>query len=260
MYFRMPLPITTERGFAPPAVAAPVSPAAGVSRARALEAAPGIHILERGPRRIVNQGEVECCVSCALGGAMEILRPDWPALAPIFHYHLTRQNGGADGQGRLFLSSAFETLKRQGICTEAVHSHPFTPAGAAVPPTAAALEDGLGRRLLLNGLFFPFQRIGGTSLVAGIREHLKKQHPVVIGFTLPEKYPDSLEKDKEWLDTRRLAPSASHHCVLVIGFNDLKGAVRVADSQGRARFEQGEWWLGYRIVDSDLVQDAYALT
>jgi hypothetical protein len=39
-----------------------------------------------------------------------------------------------------------------------------------------------------------------------------------------------------------------------------RGAVRTVDSQGPVMFDSGLWWMGCRVLDSDFVHEAYALT
>jgi len=241
------------------------SPAAAISRAAAIGANPGAAALGTMPRRIVNQRDVECCVSCALAGAMEV-RYQHPPLARMFHYHVTRFiNGGADGEGRLFLDRGIGTLTAQGICREADHASVFTEQGAAIRPSQLAFDDAVTRRIGRDSYRFRYQPIDAPSRAAEIRRHIREDHPVVITFTLPMNYPRSfLNENDEWLDERSPPPSGSRHCVLVVAFDDARaggrGAIRIVDSQGTDKFDQGLWWMAYRVVDSATVHEAYALT
>jgi hypothetical protein len=196
---------------------------------------------------------------------MEV-RYQHPALGQMFHYHVTRFiNGGADGQGRLFLDRGIGTLTAQGICREADHASIFTEQGAAIRPSQDAFDDAVTRRIERDPLRFRYQEIGGTSRAAEIRRHIRDDHPVVITFTLPMNYPTSFLNDNdEWLDERSPPPSGNRHCVLVVGFDDARaggrGAIRIVDSQGTDVFDRGLWWMAYRVVDSATVHEAYALT
>lgn len=242
------------------------SPAAAISRAAAVAAHSGAASLRALPRRIVDQRDVECCVSCALAGAMEVREPASPALGRMFHYHVTRfVNGGADELGRLFLDRGIGTLTAQGICRDSVHESMFDAAGVVARPKQVAFDDALTRRILRQGLRFPYEQVGGTSRAAEIRRHIREGHPVVLTFTLPMGYPHAfLNDDHEWLDERTPSPSSSRHCVLVAGFDDLRGraagAVRIVDSQGPNVFDRGMWWMAYRILDSARVHQAFAFT
>jgi C1A family cysteine protease len=73
-------------------------------------------------------------------------------------------------------------------------------------------------------------------------------------------YPSSfLNGNFEWLDPDNTPRSASGHCVLAVGYNDARQAIHIQDSHGSGQFETGSWWMGYRVVDSSIVQDVYGL-
>ena len=227
-----------------------------------MTANPSDHQLPTRPRAVFDQEKLPCCVSCALAGAMEILHPDWPPLAALFHYHVTRfDNQGADSAGFLYLDTAILTLTNQGICQHALHPEPFTPAGAVVRPSSAAYADGSTRQVGREVFRFRYRPLSGPSMAVSIREQLRDDCPVVLGITLPEGYPTSfLNPIKEWRDPANPPPSASYHCVLVVGYSDARQALRVQDSRGHhPSFEGGGWWMGYRVVDSSIVHEAYSL-
>jgi hypothetical protein len=48
--------------------------------------------------------------------------------------------------------------------------------------------------------------------------------------------------------------------VLITGYDDARQALHVHDSQGTEHFDQGRWWMGYRVVDSSVVVEAYSFT
>ena len=193
---------------------------------------------------------------------MEILNPTWPPLAALFHYYVARfDNRGADPHGSLHLDTAILTLTNQGICQEAMHSRLFTDVGANTKPSHAAYADGITRRLLRHRLRFGFSPLQGTSRLVLIREELGKERPVVLGFSLPMGYPGSfLDARRQWLDPTTPAPSPSNHCVLVRGYDDARQALLVQDSRGDIpEFDQGCWWMGYRVVDDNVTKAAYSL-
>ena len=84
-----PFSITPTPGYALPAISPTVSPLAPLVRANLIAGNPQNISLSR-PKRVLDQADVPCCVSCALAGAMQILHPEWPELAPLFHYFVTR--------------------------------------------------------------------------------------------------------------------------------------------------------------------------
>jgi len=191
---------------------------------------------------------------------MEVLVPGSPELSPLFAYYATRYDrGSADSEGNLFLDDALSALEAKGICRASLHAPAFTREGAATRPSAAAYADAETRRLARRGLQKRYVEASGASRSAWIREQLNQERPALIGFRLPVTYPESfLNENAEWLDPERFDASASGHCVLGLGYSDARRAIHVQDSRG-ARFEQGRWWMGYRVIDSPLCQHVYAL-
>lgn len=250
-----------NQGFAPPPITPTVSPAAGLARVAAVTANVSSHELPVRSRSIVDQNDLPCCVSSALGAAMEVLNLPWPALAPLFHYYVARyEDGGANSDGFLYLDNALVTLTIKGICGRDLHPEPYTDAGAATKPSSQAYADASSRALGLRGRRPRYLPASGVSNTAWIRDQLNQEHPAVIGLQLPMTYPGSFLNSKfEWLDPDAFPQSDSGHCILCIGYNDARQAFHVQDSHGPAQFEQGCWWMGYRVADSSLIQGVYSL-
>ena len=238
-----------------------VSDVAPIVRRAAIEATTGIYELSNKSRSVIDQKDLPCCVSCALSSAMEVMDPTAPALSPLFHYYVTRyDNGGANADGFLNLDDGLGTLTNDGICSRALHSPPFTTTGTATKPSAEAYADALTRALGRRGVRLRYTPLGGPSMVVAIREELAQDHPVVIGIQLPVGYPGSfLNSRLEWLDPENPPLSQSGHCVFAVGYNDIRTSLHIQDSRGSAAFDKGLWWMGYRIVDSVVVQEAYSL-
>jgi hypothetical protein len=192
---------------------------------------------------------------------MEILNPGWPALSPLFHYHVTRYDkGGANEDGFLFLDQGLISLSSSGICTKALHPHPYTMEGASTKPSKDAYDDALTRALGRRGVKFRYLPMSGPSNVSWIREQLNQNRPVVVGMQLPMGYPSSfLDTQFQWHDPDDQQRSRSGHCVLVVGYNDARQAVHIQDCRGSNDFDQGFWWMGYRVLDSSFVLDAYSI-
>jgi hypothetical protein len=249
-------------GYALPESAASLSDAAALARSASLTANPSSHQLPISPRSVLDQLDLNCCVSCAITSAMESRDASVPPLAPLFHYHVCRfDDGGADADGSLFLDKALASLSRKGICRTELHPYPFTEAGTRAIPSTAAQADAASRALRTRPPRFPYSRARGLSRVTWAREELQKDHPLLLGMRLPETYPDRfLNARFEWLEPDASAMTLAGHCVVVTGFSDLRQAVRVQDSRASKRFDGGRWWMGYRVLDSPAVLELYSLT
>jgi hypothetical protein len=260
------MPNLQAPGFALPAIFTLPSPAAPLIRASSVGATLSDFQLAGNPRAVRDQGETQCCVSCAFAGAMEIVHPDWPELAPLFHYFVTRfLNNGADAQGFLTLDAAKDTLINQGICRHVDHDvdqgSTYTVPMTSVQPSTQAFADGLTRVIEREGFAFKVQELSGPSWAANIRDALRQNRPVVIGFRLPQGYKDGsfLDDRFEWTSLQKAPATDLGHCVLINGYNDSRLALQVKDSQGSQRFDGGSWWMAYKVADGGVIQDAYSL-
>lgn len=247
-----------NQGYALLEVAREPSAAAPMARLAAIGANTGKYELQTKPRIVIDKQGLPCCVSCSLSSALETLHAEYPPVSPLFHYYVTRvENHGADPAGFLFLENGLSTLLNNGICKQELHSPPFRLPEALQKPSSNAYADALGRCLAATGA--TYRALGGLSMAAAIREELSQDHPVVIGIQLPEGYPDMfLNARYEWLDAG-LSRSSAGHCVLAVGYDDSRTAFHIQDNRGPDSFGGGCWWMGYRVVDSTFLQEAYCL-
>lgn len=213
----------------------------------------------RGPRRVLDQGEVPCCVSCAIAAAGESANPGWAALAPLFHYFVTRTEVMRVSSSQavdLELIDAAASMERFGICLDNLHHPPMNLDGMAVEPVPAARADASRRSLPPLSVFPPVSRI--ELLSDQCRELEWKRalltgKPIVAGIDLPANYSRSMSRASA--QSGRLGPS---HAVLIIGYRDSERAFIVHDSRGPRWFLGGQWWMPYSFAESGFVFQAYS--
>jgi hypothetical protein len=246
-------------GYALPEIIATPSPAAAMARVASIPTSASSYQLRKA-RGIINQHDLPCCVSSALSSSMEVLNSGWPQLAPLFHYYVTRHEwGGADSQGFLNLKTSLKTLDKVGICKYDSHPIAFDEAGSRTKPTPEAYADALTRAFGLIGEAKRFRVADGLSRSVWVRQQLRQDRAVIIGFQLPTGYPNKfLNSNFEWLNAN-VTFAGIGHCVLICGYNDLRQALCIQDCRGVSEFNKGYWWMGYLVADSEAVQEAYSL-
>jgi hypothetical protein len=252
---------TITAGLNPPATPVSVSPHAAIVRAAHVAGSLERVTLPIVPRGIRDQSGLEACVSCALAAAMEAKNAGWPLLSPMYHYRAARvDRRGGDAAGRLTMAEGLTTLEGSGVSTQRLHKASFDEAGLALVPSLAARADAAARRLRRQGLFSAWESIGSASRVVSIRHHLKRGRPVLLGLLLPNSYPAAfLASGHQW-DNPSVPLSSDGHCVLTVGYDDVKLALRIQDSRGDYRgFDQGCWWMGYAVADSPAIVSAVSL-
>jgi len=204
------------------------------------------------PRGFVDQGELECCVSCALAATVEVLYGD-PPRAPLFHYHAVRA-GHLVG---MTIEDGIAALRRAGICDQPRHPAPFTPEGARTAPSAEARREAGGwrdtRLRTSESITGPLPQLFDPQREVEWKRTLAEGRPILIEFELTEAYGPGLKRlDRPGKGTGRL------HAAVVIGYEDRERAFIVHDSRGPEWFVGGQWWLPYEVALTPLVRRAFA--
>jgi hypothetical protein len=206
-----------------------------------------------GARAIVDQQGLECCVSCTMGAAVEILL-DSSQRAPLYHYfvvcegtgRVSRSQGMTFEEGQLFLSG-------RGICSCERHPVPYTPDGARVAPSPAAETDALALARRLPDLLQPFELLVEPLREIEWKRKLAEGRPLTIEFRIGPDYHEGM---------RRLTDESASgplHAVVVLGYDDEQSAFIVQDSRGVFWGLGGQWWLPYEVANTRRVKRALAL-
>lgn len=213
-----------------------------------------------GSRRVVDQGNVRCCVSCAIAAATESANGDWAALSPLFHYFVTRTPvmGGSPLQNvDLTLEDANSAVETIGISLNSLHDKTMDLAGMAAAPSQAARSDALSRRLPPISILPPASRIvllGDQNREQEWKMALLTGKPIIAGIDLPAGYSKAMTRATT--ADGRLGPS---HAVAILGYRDREQAFIVQDSRGPDWFLGGQWWMPYSFAESSFVFKAYSL-
>lgn len=238
---------------APPPGAAPPAPPAGP-----------ISLIER--PRIRDQGELGCCVSIAIVGALELLVRRGrvlPELSPLFHYWQARVDHSVAAP--LSILTGLQAAAQHGVCRQALHPHPLTVQGAMIPPSPAAQDDAAA---LAAARFDPvtgvrlsrytFARLPDHRRHHHIRQALAAAQPVVLGFWLTPGY--AAITPQRPVHSRDLEPvQRVGHAVLVVADHPARG-LRIVDAAGPRFGARGTWWLPHDLLDqSALVQECWSL-
>jgi hypothetical protein len=212
-----------------------------------------------GTRRILDQGDIPCCASCAIAAAAESANARWETLSPLFHYFVTRTQivGGSPGQmADLTLEDANSALQDLGICLNRYHDHAMSGDGIAAAPSTAARADALTRSLPPVSILPPVYRIellGDQNRVQEWKKALLTGRPIVAAIDLPAAYGKTMVRAAT--DGGRLGPS---HAVAILGYRDSEQAFIVQDSRGPDWFLGGQWWMPYGFAESGFVYRAYS--
>jgi hypothetical protein len=220
-------------------------------------------------RSIWNQGEVDCCLSCAWTTTLEALRTSYPALSPLFHYYEARIRSGQDPRTDfhgLAWEHGFLVVRETGISSYSRHSqpptlqNPITSATASLETSSSARSDAAQYRLGTDQYSLDlFRRLGQAEPERDWVAALGRAHPILM----------ILQPDSSYWAMRNGAASTWHanggitfdplHAVAIIGFFRESSSFVVQDSRGPEFGRGGQWLLPFTTAISGLIHSVYEI-
>jgi len=209
------------------------------------------------PSVIVNQGSVlPCCVSCAIATCVEVLNPGWEQLAPLYHFHMfDTMQGSPSSFVDMTLDEGLNLLASAGICLYRYYNSAYTPDGARTEPSPEATTDALTRTVPYdnNREVAGFSLLSDDDRITAWKNCLVGGRPILIGLYLTDQYRPTMTKLQG-----NLLPDQPH-AVAVLGYRESESSFLVQDSRGPAFGIGGQWWLPYDVVESSVIEQAYAV-
>lgn len=207
-------------------------------------------------RQILDQGTVNCCLSCALASAMEAADRTSPALAPLFHFYF------AGGQSALTagvtVSQAQGALLQRGICALTRHPYRIAVDNVGRTPDADALTDGARRRPIdADSGTLQWKPMSTAAPGTWVRM-LSAGYPIVITLQTNADY-HALTAASPTLRGNAGPYDSTGHASTVIGCRDRDRLFIVQDSRGTAFGAHGQWFLPYDLCTSPFIVLAFAL-
>lgn len=207
-----------------------------------------------------DQGAVPCCVSASIAVCLEVLGARaGRRLSPLYHYYVAR--GGTEELDEIDFTTGLRAAAERGLCRDALHGAPFSPAGARQAPSAAAERDGPRQVLVLDDEqgadLWP--RLHADAL-EDWRAALAKGCPILLGFRATAAY-WKLKGGGAVHPPIEPGDEGEGHAVAVLGYDDRKfgGSLLIKDSRGPRFGEGGRWYLPYEILSYGPFEEAYAL-
>jgi C1A family cysteine protease len=202
-----------------------------------------------------DQGQLGSCVAWASAHGLATFNANverqWGAgsadhwASAAFHYaELLKQSGGACGDGTS-IKTGMDLLISQGC-----------PTAAAVPYSDRQCVNGAGN----DGQF----RIGSYNRVdpknrAAVKAELAAGSLVVFGTTLHESFMNFTGSEVFRGSGPLVTQANMHaaHAMVLIGYDDARGAYRLQNSWGTRWGDAGRMWIAYETIE-ELAFEAYS--
>lgn len=218
-----------------------------------LKKVPASYDLSKWFPRPGDQGNQASCVGWALGygltsyyAAVDLQRHPTElshTFSPSFIYNQINEYGCYGGSN---LREALNLMQRSGVAP--MTSFPYDPNDCSKTPDMTVKADA--KRYTISSwkrVDFANEGLMKTLLVKG--------KPVVIGFTT-----DSWFRRLDEGDVYRVAShvNVGGHAVVVVGYDDRRGAYKILNSWGENWGDHGYGWIAYELFD-DIVHEAYVI-
>lgn len=199
-----------------------------------------------------NQGEIQSCVGWALGyGAMTIQRAiqnemtDKVAItknanSALFIYNQVKQNEHCGSGARI--TDAVNLLMKTGDCLSDNFDSDVNDCSTAPSP---ALQKEAANYAVADfmTLFAPDET--PDLKVLKIKKALANQQPVVVGLNVYRNF-FTLKNITYWRPEIGSQIPAGGHAMVVVGYNEVRGAFHIMNSWGQEWGKNGYIWVKYK--------------
>jgi C1A family cysteine protease len=124
---------------------------------------------------------------------------------------------------------------------------PYDPSECSLQPDSLQIQNALNTRI--NN----FARVDLHNLSL-IKRALSEKKPVVFAITVDDGF-KRLDSPFIWKD--HAGSSAGGHAMVIIGYDDSKGSLRILNSWSGAWADRGEAWIDYNFFLNNVNEDGY---
>ncbi len=207
-----------------------------------------------------NQGRSESCVGWAVGYYLKSYQEKIEGnynytsstiMSPNYIWNQIKVTNFFFSCGGSFFKDAFEILKSQGICS--YKSMPFSTK-CSTKPNAEQIKEASKNKI--RGYY----RLKMSSdIVSEIKYYLSKNIPIVIGIKIDSDFKNKNNINYEYIYKGLKKNSQGKHALVLVGYDDRKGAMLAVNSYGKQWGNEGFCWISYKLfTDSkNTVSEAY---
>jgi C1A family cysteine protease len=162
-------------------------------------------------------------------------------LSPKFTYNqIAKGNCGCTS-----LTDNLYLLREEGAASLGLM--PYDPSECSLQPDSLQKQDALNTRI--KG----FARVDMHNLSL-IKRALSEKKPVVFAITVDDGF-KRLDSPFVWKD--HLGSTGEGHAMVIIGYDDSKGTLRILNSWSTAWADGGEAWIDYSFFLNNVNGDGY---
>ena len=196
-----------------------------------------------------DQGNLGSCVGWATAyGAYSIqqaIQKSWTdqqqitnaAFSPLFLYNQIKLS---DCVGGSRIHEAVEFLQSNGDCAHA----DFNTSDCYEEPAEPIKQKALNNRIKDYATLFSTADADANFRIFKTKQSLADNKPVVVGMNINEGFSGLSAFNAVW-NPNDGTPYAGGHAMVVVGYDDSKGAFEIMNSWGTAWGDKGFFWVNY---------------
>jgi C1A family cysteine protease len=204
-----------------------------------------------------DQGNTSSCTYHGIAGSLQsaMFKAGIPVVMPsrLFGYYNERLLEGDPGEDAgAEIRDGMKVTNVYGYVPETIW--PFDESKVTVKPSQQAYDAAVKERI-------HFYASVNLRSLDSVRLPLSHGYPVIIGFDVYDYFESDAMATSGVLNMPKKGEHLlGGHCVLVVGYNDVKKAVLVRNSWGTGwGIMRGHFWMSYDYLTSDLCSDGWML-
>lgn len=205
---------------------------------------------------IYDQGQLGSCVGNGCGEAWQFaLRKEsktFPLPARLLVYYFGRMIEGtvAEDSG-LEIRDGMKALAKYGCCDELLW--PYNISKFTQKPAAKAVKEAAKHKAA--------KYLSVNQNFADMKQCLADGYPIVIGFTVYESFESAaVAKTGKVPMPKKKEKTLGGHCVVVVGYDDVRGVFIVRNSWGAGWGDKGYCYFPYAyLLNENLASDFWTV-
>ncbi|WIM96432.1 C1 family peptidase [Actinoplanes oblitus] len=173
----------------------------------------------------------------------------------LFNYRLSRRIAGKPDRNGSTVRHALAAWLSYGLVPE--HRWPFTPDRVDVEPPAEVMVEGAALTAVTYGRL-DGPEVTGETYLDQVRHAVARGLPTTIDFPLGASLLESLRSGVLTVPPDG-EPVLGRHAVLVVGYDDDRGALRFRNNWGENWGDRGYGWMPYAFVRRGIARDSWVV-
>jgi len=210
-----------------------------------------------------NQGGQGSCVSWAVGYYLKSYQEhiekytnytDKTLFSPSFLYNIVK---AGDCNAGSYIHKNLERVQNIGIAS--LSTMPYKSTNCSGLPSQQANQEAKCNKILSYKILPLSTPMTDNDLIS-IKYFISQKKPIVIAIPVYEGFDNPSYTNGEYIyNTYSTNKLRGYHAILIVGYDDTRGAIKIVNSWGDTWKNNGYLWITYNVA-KQIILDAYIST